>query len=154
VHACAFPDAPDAARAAGLMGMHDSAKARVVAFWNALPEDCRLRRATEADLFAFESQWTTIPPDVRWFLSECGGGPAGSMWLDNIDELHKTHAKYRTECRPGGWTMQDVFIVGWDGGGNPYGVHLATGEVLVEDHDFGGVHVLASSFEEFLLERV
>jgi hypothetical protein len=134
--------------------MDDSVKARVLASWNQLPEGCRLRRAAEADLVAFESEWIPIPVDFRWFLAMCGGGVVGCEWIDNIDRLHKSHAKYRRESGPGGWTMRDFFIVGWDGAGNPYGIRLATGEVVVEDHNFGGVHVLASSFESFLLNGV
>jgi hypothetical protein len=33
---------------------------------------------------------------------------------------------------------------------NPFGISTKTGEVVVEDHDFGGIHVLAPSFEIFL----
>ncbi len=48
--------------------------------------------------------------------------------------------------------MNEFFIMGWDGWGNPYGIHTQTGEVVFEDHNFGGVHVMAASFEEFLLK--
>ena len=47
--------------------------------------------------------------------------------------------------------MRDVFIVGWDGYGNPFGVHTPTGELRMEDHNFGGVHLMAESFPHFLL---
>ena len=50
-----------------------------------------------------------------------------------------------------GWTMGGVFVVGWDGTGNPYGIELETGRMLVEDHNFGGIHEMASSFEDFLV---
>jgi hypothetical protein len=43
-----------------------------------------------------------------------------------------------------------VFLIGWDAGGNPYGIRRGTGEVVVEDHDFGGVHTKAPSFGDFL----
>lgn len=47
--------------------------------------------------------------------------------------------------------MRDVFIIGWDGSGNPFGIHTPTGELRVEDHTFGGVHRMAESFRQFLL---
>jgi hypothetical protein len=51
---------------------------------------------------------------------------------------------------PNGWKMQDVFVIGWDGSGNPFGIQLGSGAILVEDHDYGGIHTLANSFSEFL----
>ncbi len=47
--------------------------------------------------------------------------------------------------------MRDVFIIGWDGYGNPFGIHIPTGELRMEDHNFGGVHPMADSFAHFLL---
>ncbi len=46
--------------------------------------------------------------------------------------------------------MRDVFVIGWDGAGNPFGVHAQTGKLMVEDHNFGEVHELAASFPEWL----
>ena len=46
--------------------------------------------------------------------------------------------------------MADVFVIGWDGAGNPFGIDRATGRVLVEDHNFGGIHEMAESFSAFL----
>jgi hypothetical protein len=107
--------------------------------------------ATEDQLRAFEGEFGTIPADFRWFLAACGGGPVGSEWVDSIDELPDTHRKFRAEFGPPrGWTMADVFVIGWDGWGNPYGIHAPTGRVLVEDHDFGGVYEMAPSFAAFL----
>jgi hypothetical protein len=51
---------------------------------------------------------------------------------------------------PNGWTLKGVFVIGWDGAGNPFGIDGDSGRVLVEDHNFGGVHELATSFEAFL----
>jgi hypothetical protein len=116
----------------------------------ALPDGCRYAPATEAQLRAFEETFGPIPDDFRWFLTECGGGVCGSEWIDGMAELAGTHSKFRAESGPGGWTMSDVFVIGWDGGGNPYGIHRGTGEVVVENHDFGGVHTRAQSLEEFL----
>jgi hypothetical protein len=50
--------------------------------------------------------------------------------------------------------MRDVFVVGWDGAGNPFGINTATGEVVVEDHHFGGIHVMAPSFAVFLAQAM
>lgn len=43
-----------------------------------------------------------------------------------------------------------MFIIGWDGGGNPIGI-MPDGAVLAEDHNFGGIHTLLPSLEEFIL---
>ncbi len=122
----------------------------IIAAHRALPEDIRSAPATIEELAAFESNFGPIPPAYRWYLEHCGGGVAGSEWLDDIHRLAKSHRKFQNECGEGGWTLRDVFIIGWDGGGNPFGISTKTGEVVVEDHDFGGIHVLAPSFETFL----
>lgn len=46
--------------------------------------------------------------------------------------------------------MEGVFVLGWDGAGNPFGIETTTGKLLVEDHNFGRAHEMASSFEAFL----
>lgn len=75
----------------------------------------------------------------------------GSQWVDSLRELPSTHRKFRAEFGPPrGWTLRDVFVIGWDGSGNPYGIHEPTGRLLVEDHDFGGIHEMAPSFVAFL----
>ena len=43
-----------------------------------------------------------------------------------------------------------MFVIGWGGGGNPYGIRRSSGEIVAEDHDFGGVHVMARSLGDFL----
>jgi hypothetical protein len=126
-------------------------KSRIVAAFNALPDGCRYPRATAADLTAFESEFGPIPDDYRWFLSECSGGTVGSEWVDGIAELPETHRKFRAESDfENGWSMRGVFIIGWDGAGNPFGIESSTGKLLVEDHNFGGVHEIAASFAAFL----
>jgi hypothetical protein len=100
---------------------------------------------------AFESDFEPIPDDYRWFLPECGGGTVGSEWVNGIAELPDTHRKFRAEsARENGWSMRGVFVIGWDGSGNPFGIETSTGKILVEDHDFGGVHEMAESFGAFL----
>ncbi|MFO0814044.1 MAG: SMI1/KNR4 family protein [Gemmatales bacterium] len=133
--------------------MNERFRAEVLGAWqsrvgasgiNSLP-------ASEPKLKAFEAEFGPIPDEFRWFLASCGGGPIGSVWVDSINELPATHKKFRAEFGPPrGWTMSDVFVIGWDGGGNPFGIQVPTGRVLVEDHDFGGIHEMASSFAAFL----
>jgi hypothetical protein len=122
---------------------------------DALPAACRSNPASEDALRAFEAEFGPIPADYRWYLAECGGGVVHSEWLDDIDALKKSHAKFRAEAaHPSGWKKKDEFLIGWDGGGNPMLIDRKSGEVVVEDHDFGGVHIEAPSFAAFCLKRV
>lgn len=127
-------------------------RARILEAWESLPEEIRGHPASEAALRAFEADHGPIPEAHRWFLSACGGGIVGADRVDDIEELRGSHAKFHAELnRPGGWTMRDVFVIGWDGGGNPFGINRTTGRILLEDHTFGGIHEVASSLEEFVL---
>jgi hypothetical protein len=128
---------------------------RIIKAWRQLPEDLRSEPASEEQLAAFERTYGPIPAAVRWFLSECGGGVVGSEWVDHIEALASTHRKFRYESPdPKGWRMRGVFVIGWDGAGNPFGVDADTGKVLVEDHSFGGIHEMAPSFEALLIRGV
>lgn len=132
-----------------------NAKLKIQEHIAAMPESLRCEPATEEELREFESSYGRIPEDYRWFLLTCGGGHFGSERVDNIADLTESHAKFRREAgRPRGWTMCDVFIIGWDGAGNPFGIETATGRVVVEDHNFGGIHELAPSLEAFMLKGV
>lgn len=112
----------------------------------------RSKQASEDELLHFEERYGPIPADFRWFLSVCGGGPVGSEWVDDITKLTHSHDRFRQQSAPPiGWKMRDVFLVGWDGSGNPVGIHEPTGALLVEDHNFGGIHQMAESFSHFLL---
>ena len=127
-------------------------RAAVVAAWQVRTgaADINATPADEEELRAFEAEFGPIPADFRWFLVACGGGPVGCEWVDDIRELSATHRKFRAESGRGGWTLADVFVIGWDGAGNPYGIHTPSGRVLVEDHNFGGIHEMAPSFAAFL----
>lgn len=128
---------------------------RIMAAWRELPGEVRHAPATRAQVAAFVKEFGPIPPDFKWFLENCGGGPVGSEWVDDIEELAETHRKFTKESAiPSGWTMKDVFIIGWDGGGNPFGIQSVTGKILVEDHDFGGIHEVAQSFAAMLASRL
>jgi hypothetical protein len=122
----------------------------IITAYKQLPDSCRYNPASEVRLQDFEQEFGAIPGDYRWFLANCGGGVCGSEWIDGIEQLFMTHRKYRAESNPGGWTMRDVFIIGWDGAGNPYGIHQDSGRLLVEDHDFGGTHEWAESLAAYL----
>jgi hypothetical protein len=124
---------------------------RIVSAWSKRPEDIRSPPASDAQIAAFERKFGPMPSDFRWFLAACGGGVVGSEWVDDIGRLGETHTKFVAESgSPRGWRMEDVFVIGWDKGGNPFGIHRKSGKMLVEDHDFGGIHEMASSFEAFL----
>lgn len=116
--------------------------------------DCRHAPASERQLQRFEAEFGPIPLEFRWFLANCGGGVCGSERIDGIAELPETHHKFRTESQPGGWTMRDAFIIGWDACGNPFGIERETGRVLVEDHNFGGVQSISESFQNFLVHSL
>lgn len=135
--------------------MNAEIKARLLEAWSLRPAGMRSPPATEPELLAFEAEHGPIPADVRWFLAQCGGGVVGSEWVDGVHALTVTHRKFRREWGPPrGWTLQGVFVLGWDGSGNPFGVQAASGAVVVEDHNFGGIHELASSVEAFLFDGI
>src|ERR1017187_1269280 len=132
--------------------LSSDAKAQIETHFAKFPAGLREQPATEAELQEFELAFGSIPDDYRWLLVTCGGGVVGSERVDGIEQLAESHAKFRREFgAPRGWTMQDVFIIGWDGGGNPFGIERSSGRILVEDHQFGGVHQLAASLQDFIL---
>jgi hypothetical protein len=118
-----------------------------------LPLDCRCAPASEEALAAFEAQSGPIPADYRWYLRECGGGVIGSEWIDGIDELPETHRRVREGQQNGFYTLRDFFPIGWDGEGNPYGFDLKSGRIITEDHNFGGIHDVASDFFDLLCRK-
>ncbi len=131
--------------------MDENLKQTVLNAWRRLPSAVRSPPATTAELSAFEAEFGPIPPNFRWYLTECGGGPGGTEWIDSLPDLIETHRRFRSESASGFWPgLVDVFVIGWDGCGNPYGIHNSSGRVLVEDHDFGGVHELAATFADYL----
>ena len=135
--------------------MDSSTRAKIVRCFGEQPEGMRFRPATPSQLAAFEQEFGPIPTDHRWFLAHCGGGVVGSEWVDGIEGLADTHHRFRTERAQGYWSLLDgVFVIGLDGGGNYYGIDTANGRILVQDHDFGGLHELARSYEEFLLAGI
>jgi hypothetical protein len=131
------------------------AKQKIQDHIDSMPDALRCEPATEQQLQDFEASFGQIPADYRWFLQTCGGGYFGPEHVDDILRLAQSHVKFRREFgAPRGWAMTGVFVIGWDGFGNPFGIETATGRVVVEDHNFGGVHELAPSLQEFMLRGV
>lgn len=134
--------------------MTPEAQNRIVKAHLALPEACRHRPASETELAEFESVFGAIPEEYRWYLAACGGGVVGSERVDDIVRLKISHQKFRREAvPPKGWKKKDMFVIGWDGSGNPMGIDPGTKRVVVEDHNFGGVHVVADSFSDFAFQK-
>jgi hypothetical protein len=125
-------------------------EARLALAWSGLPSEIRSAPATEAQLDLLEADLGVhVPAGVRWFLLHLGGGVVGSDWIDDVTQLRASHAKFGRERSA--WGLPECFVIGWDGSGNPIAVENGTGRLIVPDHDFGGVHELAPSFEEFLV---
>ena len=106
--------------------------------------------ATEAQLLAFEKVFGPIPAELRWYLATCGGGRVGDECLDGFRALGISHR--RLAAGPWAIKSRDVFLIGWDATGGPIAIERQGGRVLVEDGFFGGIIVLAPSFETFLLD--
>jgi hypothetical protein len=130
--------------------MNPAAQSALIERWRLRPEGMRYPPASEHALSQFELAFGPIPTDFRWFLSVCGGGVVGSEWVDGISQLTATHEKYNREKGPRGWHSSSVFVIGWDGAGNPFGISRVSGAVLVEDHNSGDSYELSPSFEDFL----
>ena len=124
-------------------------KAKIVRFHSKLPSGCRSEPAGLDAIAAFEIEYGPIPEQYRWYLQECGGGVVGSEWVDDIEELKKSHRKFKNEEGD----LISSFIFGWDGGGNPILIDRTTGKVFTHDHDFGGTHIIAESFVSFYLQK-
>jgi len=126
--------------------MDEAIRQRIQEAHKALPAELQSTPANEKEIVEFEEEFEPIPEDYRWYLLACGGGAIGAETVDGIEELSGTHRKFKEEE----WTMTGVFVIGWDGSGNPFGIETTTGRVLVEDHDYGGIHEIAPSFEALL----
>ena len=80
---------------------------------------------------------------AEW-LSNTGGGPIGPDWYEGIEDLRESQEK----VAKAGWDISG-FVIGWDGSGNPI-VLDANGSIYAPDHNFGGKHLIAVSFEALL----
>jgi hypothetical protein len=133
-----------------LGGLMSDVRSTIFRRLDAYPPELRKRRATFDELTTFEREFGQRPSDVRWFLTESGGGVVGREHLDGIEDLADSQRKYVAEFGADGWSMTNVVIVGWHGSGNPIAVHRETDKVLIEDHDFGGIYEEAPSFLHYL----
>jgi hypothetical protein len=108
-----------------------------------------MRGATPAqDVDRLLAQYGVKEPLYRQWLIETGGGPIGPDWYDSLSELEEGQRKLAKE----GWSIQG-FVIGWNGAGNPVALQN-DGTILVEDHNFGGIHVIANSFRELLASNI
>lgn len=112
------------------------------------PGSNRVGLATEEQLQVFEEEFYPIPQEYRWFLKTLGGG--GVDHMDGIDKLPATHRRFNSHD----WNLENVFVIGWDDGGNPFGIERETGRILAQDQQFPGVYLEAPSLLAFLLEQI
>lgn len=102
----------------------------------------------------FEVAYGAIPDDYRRFLLEGGPLVVGDFRLSDIRALWRTHDQYLREFGPPmGWSMDNVFVIGWSRAGEPLAIHRKSGRVVVERRDGRGIEVVAESFEEFVAGR-
>ena len=126
-------------------------KEHLIKYSQSMPEELQGRKATDLDINKFEEKFYPIPEDYKWILKNCERVFFKAEWVNDIDELFETHIKFQKESSlENGWTLKNVFIIGWDGCGNPYGIDLKTEEIITEDHTFGGIHILGESLETVL----
>ena len=122
----------------------------LLAEWQSLPREVRCAPATHPELEAFEKEHGPIPMQYRTFLMQFGGGPVGHEWVEGIQQLPATQAKFRAGRQAGQWKMTSVFVVGWDGTGHPIAID-PRGAVVVE-RPGQGVQRLAASFAAFVTQ--
>jgi hypothetical protein len=90
------------------------------------------------------------------FIHRYGGaivGPYRVFGLRNSEPMgngEDSFLKVTKAFRQKGWPgVEKWAVISMDRGGNPIGLD-ADGKVWISDHDFGGVQVIAKSFEEYL----
>ncbi len=98
-----------------------------------------------------------LPDDFREFVHCYGGGCVGSHCIlglrdfpfESDDPPYFTEQSLRFRAQlPEGYEQMVVICV--DSSGNPIGFIPPDSTVFVFDHDFGGRHDLAPTFEDFL----
>jgi len=104
--------------------------------------------ASEEAVDKLLAHYQVVNPLYRNWLIETGGGPIGSDWYDTLAELDESQTSLQNDL----WTISG-FVIGWDGAGNPL-VLCEDGKIITEDHDFGGIHNVAFSFEALLVKHV
>jgi cell wall assembly regulator SMI1 len=99
-----------------------------------------------------------FPEDYREFLLRHGGaivGPYPVFGVRSVEAMGNEWSvvemtkRFRSDRWPG---TDDWAIISSDHAGNPVGIDT-DGRVWVSDHDFGGISLVADSFEDFLRKR-
>ncbi len=130
--------------------MSEELKAALLAKWNRYPD--RNPPATEAELMAFEQEFGPIPAEFREYLALCGGEIGQGEWDERTFNLPNLVYEYREyQNSTVNWSIEGVFVIGCDGAGNRFGIETSTGRILLQDHNFGGIHELAPSLWEFFM---
>lgn len=93
------------------------------------------------------------------FLRRYGGAMVGSLPVFGLRPVEvmgndwwsvvELTRRFREQGWPG---VNEWYVISDDGFGNPIGV-ARDGRVMISDHNFGGVSVLATDFEDFLLHH-
>jgi len=128
------------------------ARDRWLEFMCSCDPDFEIRPATEAEMLDFEKEFGNIPAEYRYFLKKIGFCYVFSEHVDDIKSLIKSHRKFSEESKGldgWSWEMRDVFIIGWDGAGNPFGICMKTQKIMIE-YMGSGVEVFSDSFQELL----
>lgn len=96
----------------------------------------------------------TMPDDYVEFLLRVGGaivGPYPVFGLRFADAMEPRDVVQMTQSFRSDWGIpQDWLVISMDHAGNPFAIK-PSGNVVLRDHDFGGTHAVADSFESFLL---
>lgn len=114
------------------------------------------KKATASDVNLIESKLKLkLDEDYIDFITSFGGGLIGSseiysmsnssMMDEDIIELNET---YKNDNFWEG--IDNWIIIGSDHSGNPIGIDL-DGKIVSNDHDFGGIYVIAESFSDYLI---
>ena len=137
--------------------MNEEQRRKVKAGWMARFSDFLPPKASESQLQAFEAEHGPLPKDVRWFLAECGGGGLDPSigGQSGIEALSRAHRKFKKEVAKGFWDlMRATFMLGWDGAGNAFGLEIPSGRVVLQDHNFGGLHEIAPSLYDYFVDQI
>ena len=132
--------------------MSEELKAALLAEWRVNPDGYRTLPPSEEALRSFEQEFGSIPAEFREYLALCGGGIGKGEWDERTFNLPNLVYVYR-EHQHGfiTWSLEGVFVIGSDDAGNLFGIETSTGRILLEDHNFGGIHELAPSLSEFFM---
>ncbi|MFA7483800.1 MAG: SMI1/KNR4 family protein [Vulcanimicrobiota bacterium] len=136
-----------------MSSLTDALKKRLLDEWPEMVVFDPRKRATDNDILEFEKQHESIPDDVKWFFKNLVSGGV-DPYISDIHELAKDRAKFLKEKADGLWELDNIFLLGVDGAGNPFGISRDDERVLLEDHDFGGIQEIGATFADFLQSQL